>query len=287
MQCPCVKRQRLAAPSRIVDSQLVDSLAQGPIPVVIDVGHLLHMVVWNTRSYADVIQGYVSYMYLQRHYPNRLVVVAFDGYGAQPSTKAVEQSGRASKVTSATIAVSPQINTSTRQEKFLGNGTNKALLIKLDSAELNSVGILTRQASADADNLIVSTALEYSRAGPEVHIVCKDAGVMISLIDRKPRGESITLIQPQSGGVDRKYVDIDKLQVSLGPLKDVILFAHAFTGTDTTSAAYRRGKAQASELLREIPSLREEISIFYNKDAYEDGIAVAGFFLAWYVVERI
>ena len=68
---------------------------------------------------------------------------------------------------------------------------------------------------------------------------------MISLLDRMPPGDKITLIRPQPGGLEQKCIYIGKLQASLGVLKDVILFAHAFTGTDTTSAAYRRGKAQA------------------------------------------
>jgi len=182
--------------------------------------------------------------YVQRHYPNHLIIVVFDGYGAQLSTKDVEQSMRASKVTYAAIAVAPPINTSTTQAEFLGNGANKASLIKLVSEELRAIGILTGQAEADADNLIVSIVLEYNNFDLGVHVVFKDVDVMISLLHHKPPGESIMLINSQSGGVEPKYVDIDKLQVSLGPLKEVILFAHAFTGTDTTSAAYRRGKAQ-------------------------------------------
>jgi hypothetical protein len=83
---------------------------------------------------------------------------------------------------------------------------------------------------------------------------------MVSLLHRNPPGESIILIYPQSGGAEHKYVDIDKLQVSLGPLKEVILFAHAFTGTDTTSAAYRRGKAQACRLLRNKSAVRDKMS---------------------------
>lgn len=280
-----MRKTAKSALNRILDvnSHLVDSHVLGPAPVVIDGGHFLHAVVWNTPcTYSHVIQSYVSYV--QRHYPNRLVIVVFDGYGTQRSTKVVEQSRRASKVTSAAIAVSPQINTSTTQGEFLGNGANKTSLIKLVSTELRAVGILTRQAEADADNLIVSTALEYSNADLGVHVVSKDADVMISLLHRKPPGESIILIYPQSGGAEPKYVDIDKLQVSLGPLKEVILFAHAFTGTDTTSAAYRRGKAQACQLLRKTSTLRDAISIFYQKDVSPEEIAVAGehFFLAWY-----
>lgn len=284
-----MRKTAKAALNRILDvnAHLVDSTVLGPVPTVIDGGHFLHTVVWNTPcTYADVIQSYVSYV--ERHYPNRLVIVVFDGYGAQLSTKVVEQSRRASKVTSAAIAVSPQINTSTTQAEFLGNGANKTSLIKLVSTKLRAVGIITRQAEADADNLIVSTALEYSNVNLGVHVVSKDADVMISLLHRKPLGESIILIIPQSGGVEPKYVDIDKLQVSLGPLKEVILFAHAFTGTDTTSAAYRRGKAQACQLLKNRPTVRDEMSIFYKKDASQEEIAVAGehFFLAWYGAEK-
>ena len=65
-------------------------------------------------------------------------------------------------------------------------------------------------------------------------------------------------------------VDIGKLQASLFVLKDITIFAHAFTGTDTTSAAYRRDKAQACHLLRKRPNLRAEVAIFYNKDVSQD-----------------
>jgi hypothetical protein len=284
-----MRKTAKAALNRIldVDSHLVQSKLLGPAPTVIDGGHLLHAVVWKTPcTYAEVIESYVQYV--QKHYSNRLVIVIFDGYGAQLSTKSVEQSRRSSKATSATIAVSPQINTSTTQAEFLGNGANKTSLIKLLSAELRNVGILTDQAEADADSLIVSTAVEYSNINLEVHVVSKDADILVSLLHHKPPGQSIILISPQPGGLEPKYIDIDKLQVSLGPLKELILFAHAFTGTDTTSAAYRRGKAQALDLLRKRPDLREEVSIFYKRDVTQEEIAVAGehFFLAWYTVEK-
>ena len=153
---------------------------------------------------------------------------------------------------------------------------------------MHAIGIMTHQAEADADNLIVSTAIEYSHIGPGVDVVCKDVDVMISILDRMPPGDSITLIRPQPGGLEPKCIDIGKLQASLGVLKDVIIFAHAFTGTDTTSAAYRRGKAQACNLLSLEPDFRADITIFYNKNASQEEIAAAGerFFLAWYGAEK-
>jgi hypothetical protein len=51
-----------------------------------------------------------------------------------------------------------------------------------------------------------------------------------------------------------------------------------------TSVTYCRGKARACELLRNKPALKDEISVFYKKDASQEEIAVAckNFFLAWY-----
>ena len=60
---------------------------------------------------------------------------------------------------------------------------------------MNAVGIMTHQAEADADNLIISTALEYSHVDPGVN-VCKDVHVMIYL-DKISPGDQITLIRPQ------------------------------------------------------------------------------------------
>ena len=56
----------------------------------------------------------------------------------------------------------------------------------------------------------------------------------------------------------------------------------------TTSAAYRRGNAQACHLLRKRPDLRAEVAIFYNKDVSQKEFAAAGedFFLARYGVEK-
>ena len=269
-----------------VDSNLVVSPTPGSVPTVIDGVHLLHAVVWNAPClYADVIQGHV--LYIKKHFPNRFVVVVFDGYSSQKlSTKVVEQSMRSSNVTSADIFVSPSKNTSTTQEEFLWNGHHKTSLITLVSEEFNAVGNMTHQAETDADNLIVSTTLEYSQIDQGVDVICKDVDDIS--FDRMPPGDKITLIRPQPGGLEPKCIDIGKLQASLGVLKNVILFAHAFTGTDTTSAAFRRGKAQACNLLRMKPDLRADITILYNKDASQEEIAAAGerFFLAWYGAEK-
>ena len=67
-------------------------------------------------------------------------------------------------------------------------------------------------------------------------------------------------------------------------LRYLILFSRAFTETDTTSALYLRGKAQACHLLRKRPDLIADIAIFYNKDTSQEEIAAAGerFFLGYW-----
>ena len=64
---------------------------------------------------------------------------------------------------------------------------------------------MTHQAEADA-NLIVSTALEYSLIDPGVDVICKDVDVMISLINRMPPGDKITLIRPQPGALEPRCI---------------------------------------------------------------------------------
>ena len=145
-------------------------------------------------SYADLIQGYV--LYIKKPFSNRFVIVVFDEYDSQKlSIKVFEQSRRASKVTSADIAVSPLNNTPTTQEEVAENGHNKTSLMTLVSEELNAVGIITHEAEADTDTLIISTTLEYSHVDPSVN-VCKDVDVMIYL-DKIPPGDQITLLCPQ------------------------------------------------------------------------------------------
>lgn len=92
--------------------------------------YFTHAVVWYKPCiYADVIQSYVSH--LQRHFPNHLVIVVFVGYCAKLSIKVVEKSTRTSKAISADIDSSPQINTSTTQAEYLGNGAIKPSLSSL------------------------------------------------------------------------------------------------------------------------------------------------------------
>ena len=122
---------------------------------------LLYAVVWNKLcSYADLIQAYV--LYNKKTFSKLLCHCCLCWIRfSEAHYQVIEQSRRASKVTSADSALSPLNNTSTTQEEVIDNGHNKTSRIALVSEE------------ADSDNLIISTALEYSHVDPGVD-GCKD-----------------------------------------------------------------------------------------------------------------
>ena len=89
--------------------------------------HLVHMQNW----YRDMCCT------CKKHFPNWFVIVFFDESSshAEAQYQVIEQSRRASKVTSVDIAVSPLNNTTTTQEEVIGNGHNKTSLNTLLSVE--------------------------------------------------------------------------------------------------------------------------------------------------------
>jgi len=125
---------------------------------VIDGGYLLHCVVWpSDATYKQVCKSYVSYTV--EHYGSTDTTVVFDGYGSQASTKSVEQHRRASKLVSRDILFDADMKTMTSQTPFLANGSNKSRLIEMLSDEFRQSGVTVKQAEADADSLMISTAL--------------------------------------------------------------------------------------------------------------------------------
>ena len=173
---------------------------------------------------------------------------------------------------------------------FFANTGNKVKLIMLLSQKLRERGVSVRQARADADVLIVSTAIDLTNVDehPQVVIVGEDTDLVVLLVALVPDTCDILLLKPCSGkDVDRVYSSRN-LQVALGPLREHIAFAHAISGCDTTSAPFGRGKRKAIQLLEKNPKLREQMSVFNDRFAEPEAIAKAGeiFLLALYGADR-
>ncbi|MPC47828.1 hypothetical protein E2C01_041586 [Portunus trituberculatus] len=113
---------------------------------------------YNRSTYGSVCQGYIAYVF--KHYGAGITTV-FDGYSTI-STKAAEQMRRAKKATSSDILFDQHMHTTTTQAAFLANSNNKKSLIDMLSSMMTQSGIAVKQASADGDALIVSTALSLA-----------------------------------------------------------------------------------------------------------------------------
>lgn len=59
-------------------------------------------------------------------------------------------------------------------------------------------------------------------------------------------------------------------------LVKIILFIHAFTGCDTTSAFYDKGKKSFVDIIIKYPALIEDIEFFYNKNATKSRLLPVG-----------
>ena len=170
----------------------------------------------------------------------------FDGYDA-PNTKDSEHSRRVAS--SREVLIEDNIRVSMSQQEFLGNTANKVRFIALLTSHLEAAGCEVPHASADADRLIVLTALDVADT-------CA-ASVLV--------GEYTDLL-----------ILLTVLSDPLGGMVDSVLFVHAATGCDTTSAVYRKGKRVPFRKRQAQPALCTAVQVFNDPQAFTNAVAAAG-----------
>lgn len=241
---------------------------------VVDGGFLLHRVVWpRIATYEQLYEVYVSYVL--RHYGASCTVV-FDGYDETNNTKAEEHRRRAAKFVSVDILFDDAMEVTTGQEKFLRNPRNKTRFIECLTIRFRRAGIYVKQAVSDADVLIVNSAIELSHQDKNVILIGEDTDLLVILAVLSDPNRSITFRKPGKGfKPDTDYIS-NQIQNALGNLRDHVLFLHAVTGCDTTSAPYRQGKKKAFKLLKQNAALRNTVNIFNSSTASHEEIATAG-----------
>lgn len=204
---------------------------------VIDGGALLHRVCWAKGSnFKNIAKSYVQYV--QKHYGKCFIV--FDGYESA-TTKATEQQRRGNRFRKCPdVDVKDEIVVPFAQEKFLSNAINKAQLIKMLSQLLIDDGNEVINCSGDADTTICHTAINLATAGEnDVVLVADDTDIFVMLIYHWTSTMKNVIFYQQK--MLRGW-NIASLFPRLDKLKDHILFVHAMTGCDTTSAPYGKGK---------------------------------------------
>ena len=124
----------------------------------------------------------------------------------------------------------------TTQAAFISNGNNKKRLIERLTEKMLLAGIRVKQAQADADTLIVSTALSTAESEKlPVIVVGTEMTDVYMMCHRNP----VALF------------NIHEIQHALGSTRHHLMFLHAVTGCDTVSAIYRQGKRKAFNIVHE------------------------------------
>ena len=111
-----------------------------------------------------------------------------------------------------------------------------------------AAGILVKQADADADRLIVSTALAVADAEQtSVTVVGTDTDLLVMLVARASNSTDVYMLC-RSNPVT--VFSIREIQHAIGGTKNYLMALHAVTGCDTVSAIYRQGKSKSFKMVQ-------------------------------------
>lgn len=256
------------------------------LPVILDGGHLLHSFVWpKPARFIDIVESYVKHV--KYHFGTNCTVV-FDGYPNKPTTKDIEHLRRTGKRISPEIRFSTSMLCTVTQVEFLGNAKNKKRFVSVLKESLLSENIDVIIAEDDADRDIISISLEKHLRGGAC-VVGQDTDLLVMLIALTPeKPNNMFFMKPPTRSNPSVVYDINKLAKKYAKTRKCLLFIHAISGCDTTSAIYRKGKVQALQILSKNPQLQTEIEIFLNQDSTRDKICEAGekFILQMYGVTK-
>ena len=131
-------------------------------------------------------------------------------------------------------------------------------------------------AEGDADPEIVRVALGKLKPPNKVTVVASDSDILIMLIARTPVDTNLSVLVPNVGSHAAKLYNISRIQTKIGSMKNLVLFTHAVTGCDTTSALYSKGKKKSWALLNKNANVQKSLTIFNRTGVYPDEIVLAG-----------
>ncbi|GBN69822.1 hypothetical protein AVEN_121511-1 [Araneus ventricosus] len=126
----------------------------------------------------------------------------------------------------------------TNRQQFLANTHNKSRFISMLSEKLKADDIFVKQANNDADVLIIETALEKFNTNTTI-VVGEYVDLLIILTARTPTDRIIYFLEPGKAQIETKMYSSQSLTSYL-KCQAYILFLHAITGCDTTSAFFKR-----------------------------------------------
>ncbi|KAK7109451.1 hypothetical protein V1264_013491 [Littorina saxatilis] len=239
---------------------------------ILDGGSLIHQLSWlRGTSYTHLAERYVEYV--KNSYPHATVV--FDGYFGGPSTKDMAHVQRRT-LPGRDVQFTPDMLLSEKKEEFLSNTTNKQRFIHLVGNCFEENGIPVQHAQGDADCVIVQVALQ-SAVEYTTYVVGEDTDLLILLLFHVKSDMKDVFFSSSKASTTRLW-DIRSTQSRLGPnVCKNILFAHAFSGCDTTSRPFSVGKCVPVKRLQKKNKLFENSAkVFLQTNSDHQMIAETG-----------
>ena len=166
------------------------------------------------------------------------------------------------------------------QSLFLTNNNKKTQLINLLSVALKEADHIVKTSHDDADILIVYTALDFAVEKIPVRVIAADTDVLIMLLYF--RNNEMTNILMLSDSAQRKekslkVYNIKEIAEKLNhQILKYLLVIHAFTGCDTTSSIYDKGKNCILKLVTKYAKIRRLCDVFMGSHSTQEDVRNAG-----------
>ena len=223
--------------------------------VVIDGGALLHRVRWDKGLTFNLIAGkYLKYV-MDKY--GLYAVIVFDGYEDE-SIKGQEHQRRSQIPQSCYVDIMPDNKIAFIQDRYLSNTENKSAFIKFLSKFLKDSGFTVVNCPGDADPLIVETALGIAKKCKEgeksVIVAADDTDIAVMLVHHWHAGLSDIYFLQES--YNRAWSVKYSCAVN-SSIKPHLLFLHAFSGCDTTSAIFNQGTEKIVSLCIKSGDMKE------------------------------
>ncbi|GBM10481.1 hypothetical protein AVEN_109288-1 [Araneus ventricosus] len=159
------------------------------------------------------------------------------------------------------------------QEKFLTNPKNKDRLISILINKFSTLNMVCKKAGENADCLIVNSAVAFIPTHPPVIVIGERIDIFVILIGIFTF-DNVYFLKPGKGkSAEKIFSPHTALEKTIA---DNILFIHAMSGCDTTSALFNYGKMKFVQTLKNNPDLLKVIEIFKNPDITPEAIVGAG-----------
>ena len=232
---------------------------------IADGGGLLWCCDWKRdETFSVIFQRYA--VFLTNH---NIDTIVFDGYSL--STKDSTHQKRSGPV-SQEVEIKEANPCPANRKTFLGNYHNKERFIACLAGYLKERNFKVVECPSDADTTIVKEALNAAKDSSVV-IYSDDTDILCLLLHHIAKDPSLKEIfmvdMTKKKGKQRECYNVSEILQSNTRIGDFILFGHAFTGCDTTSAIHNFGKTSIFDKIESSTEIQSLVGEFYKENSPE------------------